>query len=156
MVEFALVVPLLMVLIMGTLTGGLALSNKQQVTHATREGTRYAATISPAQTFTSGTWAENVRDLVVERSAGDLVASQVCVSLVQGSPAAVVTPATTYSTASGNGPCIAGQTYPVTANDPGLRVQVSASRPATIQLVVFGQIDVTLHAAATGKSEQSL
>ncbi len=155
-VEFALVLPLLTVLLIGTMSAGLALNQKQQITHATREGARYAAAIAPAQAFTSGTWAQNVRDLAVERSAGDLTASDVCVSLVQGSPATVVTPAATYSTAAGNGPCIPGQTYPVTANDPGLRVQVAGVRPATIQLVLFGSIDVTLQATATAKAEQKL
>lgn len=143
-------------LFLGTLTGGVALNKKQQMTHAAREGARYAAAIAPSQTFAAGTWAANVRDLAVERSAGDLVTSDVCVSLVQGSPATVVTPVTNYSTAAGNGPCLPGQTYPVTANDPGLRVQVTATRPATIELVVFGRIQLTLQTNATAKSEQPL
>lgn len=143
-------------LMLGMLTGGLVLNQRQQITHATREGARYAAAIAPAQTFVSGTWASNVRDLAVERSAGDLVASDLCVSLVQGSPATVVSPAATYSTAAGNGACIPGQTYPVTPNDPGLRVQVTAARPAAIELGVVGDIDVVVAAKATAKSEQGL
>lgn len=156
MVEFALVLPLLTVLLVGTMSAGLALNQKQQITHAAREGARYAAAIAPGQSFASGTWAQNVRDLAVERSAGDLVASEVCVSLVQGSPATVVAPASTYSTAAGNGPCIPGQTYPVTTNDTGLRVQVTGARPASIELVVFGRMSLTLSAAATAKAEQKL
>src|SRR5688572_19339077 len=78
LVEFALVFPILAMLLVGTITGGFALNQKQQVTHATREGARYAASISPTQSFSNGTWAENVRDLVIERSVGDLTAAQVC------------------------------------------------------------------------------
>ena len=154
LVEFALVVPLLAMIMLGTITAGFALNQKQQVTHAVREGARYAATIAPTQTFASGTWAENVRDLVVERSVGDLAASTVCVSLVQGSPATVVAPAAAHSTASGNQPCIVGQTYPVTANDGGLRVQVTGTKPATIDYVL-GRMNVTISTAATAKSEQA-
>lgn len=155
LIEFALVLPLLVMLMLGMITGGIALDNKQQITHATREGARYAAAIPPNQTFASGTWAENVRDLVIERLGADLASTTVCVSLVQGSPGTVVTPIANYSTATGNGPCIVGQTYPVTANDGGLRVQVTGSKPAKIEFLV-STANITLSAKATAKSEQQL
>ena len=154
LLEFALVLPLLLMLLLGAITGGVALNEKQQVNHAIREGARFAATVPTNQTFASGTWAENVRNLVVERSSGDLTASQVCVALVSGSPGTVVTLASAHSTTGA--PCIAGQTYPVTASDNGLRVQVTASRPATIELGVFGSYSVTISASATAKSEGTL
>lgn len=156
LIEFALILPVIAMLLTGTITAGFALNQKQQVTHATREGARYAAAIAPNQGFVSGTWAENVRDLVVERSTGDLTTADVCVSLVQGSPAVVVAAASAHSTAPGGQPCIPGQTYPVTASDPGVRVQVTASRPAEIQLAVLGSFTVTLSSSATAKSEQPL
>lgn len=155
LVEFALVLPILAALMLGTITGGFALNQKQQVTHATREGARYAASIAPNQAFVSGTWAENVRDLVVERSAGDLANSGVCVSLVQGSPAVVVLPAASHSTAAGNLPCISGETYPVTANDTGLRVQVTGSKAYAIEFLI-GRSAGVMKTQATAKSEQKL
>jgi Flp pilus assembly protein TadG len=153
LIEFALVFPILAMLMLGTITGGFALNKKQQVTHAAREGARYAATVPSNQTFMSGTWAENVRDLIVERSDGDLSSSQVCVSLVQGSPATVVAVAANHSTTGQ--PCIAGQTYPVTASDVGLRVQVTATRPVTIELGL-GSVQATINAKATAKAEGTL
>lgn len=156
LVEFALVVPVLTVLLLGSLTGGLVLNQKQQITHASREGARYASSIAADQAFVSGTWAENVRDLVVERSSGELDATAVCVSLVNGNPASVVAPAAAHSTNPGGTPCIPGQAYPVTANDDGLRVQVTGQRPASIELGPLGDISVTLQASATAKSEPSL
>lgn len=44
-VEFALVLPVLAMLLFGILTGGLALNQQQQLSHAAREGARYGATL---------------------------------------------------------------------------------------------------------------
>lgn len=153
LVEFALIFPLLAMLLFGMISAGLALNGKQEMTSATREGARYAATVPAAQTFTTGTWASNVRDLVVERSNGGLKASDICVSLVQGATATVVSPPGNFST-SGS-PCIAGETFPVAPGDPGRRVQVTASKPAEIQLVVFGSYNFTIDTQATVRSESS-
>lgn len=154
LVEFALVLPLLMVLIMGMITAGRAYDQKLQITHAAREGARFAATVPPSQTFSNGgTWANNVRDLVVERSAGQLDAAQVCVALVEGSPGTVFAGSSSYSTAGSTTPCIAGQAYPISGTDDGMRVQVTASRPGHIDLVVFGRVSFMISSSATAKSE---
>ncbi len=153
LVEFALILPVFAMLIFGMITAGLALNDKQEMTHATREGARFAATVPADQVFTSGTWASNVQDLIVERSADTLTASDICVSLVEGSPGSVVDNNSDYST-NGTTPCIAGQTYP-TDVDNGRRVQVTASKPATIDLIVFGAYHVTMDVEATALSEPS-
>lgn len=153
LVEFALILPVFVMLLLGLITGGFALNEKQQLTHATREGARYAATVPTTQTWASGTWASNVRDLIIERSAGSLSAGDnVCVSLVVGNPGTVVGG---HTTASGGAPCIANQPYPT--NDPATsrRVQVTASKPATIETGLFGSYDVDLRAEATAKSESN-
>lgn len=151
-IEAAIVFPILALLLFGMISGGMALNDKQQMTHASREGARYGAVVPRTQTFTTGTWASNVRDLVVERSGGTLSAADVCVSLVEGSPGAVLAPASTYST-SGS-PCIANQTFPVATGDPGRRVQVTTSRPAKIQLLVRS-IDLVLSSSATARAESN-
>jgi Flp pilus assembly protein TadG len=161
LVEFAFVFPILAMVLFGTITGGFALNEKQQITHATREGVRYAATVPWDQGFTSGTWATNVRDLVVERSAGTLRAADVCVSLVQNSPGTVFTAtarnaawtASYYST-SGS-PCIAGQIFPVTGDDRGRRVQISVRRPVEVSWVL-GTANVELRSSATARAEDGL
>lgn len=156
LVEFALILPVFLMLLFGMITAGLALNEKQQMTHATREGARYAATVPAAQPFTTGTWAENVRDLLVERSTGTLVAADVCVSLVEGTaPATVIAPTSDFTTNGDGTACMPSQTFPVTASDPGLRVQVTASSEATIDLVLFGAYDVDLDVHATVRSESS-
>lgn len=153
LVEFALVVPLLMMLLVGLVSAGTAYDQKLQITHATREGARFASTVSPTQLFANGdTWANNVRDLVVERSGGALVGAQVCVSLVEGSPGVVHTGSPAYST-NGTAPCVANQSYPLSGTDVGLRVQVTASRPGQIKLAMFPDVTFTMSTRATAKSE---
>lgn len=156
LVEFALLIPVFMALVLGMFSGGIAYNHKLQMTGAVREGGRYGGTIPATQTFASGTWASNVRDLVVARSAGDLVNAQVCVSLVTGSPGTVViTPggAGNFTTKSDLSPCIAGEPYPVSANDTGQRVQVVATRSGDEINALFTTWPLTLTARATVRSE---
>jgi Flp pilus assembly protein TadG len=161
LVEFALVFPLLVVMLLGIVTGGLAYNQKLQMTHAVREGARYGATIPAGQDWVSGTWAANVRELVVERSAGDLVGSQVCVALVENTSSTntvVVSvtgkPTSHFTTNSDGSPCYT-EGYPqYNANDTGRRVQVGAVRPAVIELG-FTKYDIQLAGQATARAEFS-
>lgn len=157
-VEFALVLPILMALVIGIVTMGAALNDKQSLTHAAREGTRYGSRLPTDQTFESGTWATNVRDVTLARSGGDLdteAGAEVCVSLVSGSPATTFSgpfPATSYSTASGSVACDPSETYEVTDEDDGLRVQVRVTRPAVIEAIFFS-MSVDVASDATMQSE---
>jgi hypothetical protein len=54
LVEFALVVPMLLMLVFGVIDFGLGLRAYISVSSATREGARYAAVGNPAGTFTAG------------------------------------------------------------------------------------------------------
>src|SRR5947209_10094612 len=114
LVEFALLLPVFMALVLGMFSGGLIYNQKMDLTHASREGARYGAAIDKAQRFSNQqSWASNVRDLVVARSGGDLTAGSgttagistdgVCVALVSGS-----TPTATdvdHTTAGGTSAC---------------------------------------------------
>lgn len=156
LIEFALVFPLLVMLIVGMVSAGSAYNQKLQITHAVREGARFAATVSPGQSFANGeSWARNVRDLVVERSAGDLVTDQVCVALVEGSPGTVHGNSPDFSTDGFDTPCIVDQPYPIAGTDDGLRVQVTATRDGSIELVIYPVIDFTISSDATAKSESA-
>jgi Flp pilus assembly protein TadG len=154
LVEFAVVLPILLMLLLGIVTGGMALHQDMQLSHAAREGARYGARVDPAQTFTSGTWASNVRSLIVDRANGDLSGpgTTVCVSLVRGSAGSSTQPLTTvHSTQAG--PCVPTEQFPVNDNHSGLRVQVTVSRPGQINLGVFGSSLFTIRARATALSE---
>jgi Flp pilus assembly protein TadG len=73
LVEFALIAPLLFAILLGTITGGLALSKKNSITNAVREGARFGATVD-----VSSTWGSSVQARVAELAAGDLAASELC------------------------------------------------------------------------------
>lgn len=144
--EFALVLPIFATLLLGLVSSGIVLNQKIQLSHATREGARHGASVPAGQPFSSGTWASNVRDVVVSRSAGDLEAAEVCVALVAG-----VTPVPVGSDTTTNSDGSACFDDSATAG-PELRVQVRAARTGKIEAVIISQ-DVTLVATATAKLE---
>jgi Flp pilus assembly protein TadG len=85
-VEFALVVPLLVMLLLGVTTTGLGINHALGTTDAVREGARFGATTltSPVPTgYTS--WSDAVQAKTVALSAGSLTnVNQVCVKLQKG------------------------------------------------------------------------
>src|SRR5688500_11575438 len=88
-VEFALILPLLSMMALGMLTGGIALDHKQDITNAAREPARFGATVAEDQcepvTECSGlTWAELVQSVAVQRANGTVTLADVCVALVSG------------------------------------------------------------------------
>lgn len=160
LVEFALILPVFVMLLFGMITGGLALNEKQQMTHATREGARYAATVPQGQTFNAPItdWADAVESVLRDRSVEVLgAADDVCVSLVEGSYGSESFPLEVLKTnrADPNEACLPEQTYPATDNDAGRRVQVWATKDSEINLVLFGTIDLDLYAEATARSESA-
>jgi len=161
LVELGLAMPVIVSLLMGTVTAGLAINEKMQIIHATRETARYAATVPSSQTFANGgTYAENVSSVLYSRAGGSLsvTGASVCVSLVEGSGAGGVYVVSgpfapsTYTTKSDGTPCDPAETYPTTLYDPGRRVQVRASRPAAIE-TGLGVWNITLTTFASAKSE---
>jgi Flp pilus assembly protein TadG len=154
LVEFALILPLVLMLAFGVITAGLTYNHKIDLTHAAREGARYGATLAQLQCGGSPnpcgtqTWAQVVQSVVVQRAAGDLTASQVCVALVSGNPAAPI-----GGTFSVNSPNVDGTCYNDGNVDPGKRVQVAVTKTGdAINGIVF-RIPVTLTSQATEKFE---
>lgn len=162
-VEFALLSPLILSLIVGMFTGGLIYNTQLDMTHAAREGARYGAVLAANSASTN--WASTVQNIVVQRSAGSLNANQVCVALVTGSnPATVVADTNPADVGSGSNqfttnpdgssPCITNDG----SSDTSKRVQVvigtspAASKSAQLQAVFFN-MNVTLTATALSKYE---
>jgi Flp pilus assembly protein TadG len=152
LVEFAILLVPFMILVMGMFSGGLAYNRQIALREAAREGARYGATVAQNQSFTSGTWASNVRDVVVARSENELTTSQVCVALVDndssGVPVAVTTTGNhTVGATDPSGACDPGDT-----NDIGKRVQVTVRSTADIEALVFSYTQ-NLSAKAVSKFE---
>src|SRR5215207_9336974 len=72
LVEFAIIAPLVFALLFGVFTGGMALSRKNSMTNAVREGARLGATLPE-----DANWADKVQARVLDLAGGDLDASQV-------------------------------------------------------------------------------
>ena len=156
MVEFALVLPLVMMLAFGLITSAMAYNHKLDLTHAAREGARYGATLAQLQCTGipnpcgTRTWAEVVRSVVVERSMGDLTAAGVCVALVNGSPGTPIGTGFSVNAPAGfNGAC-----YDDGSGDSGKRVQVAVIKTGDSINGILFKMPVTLTSQATAKFEQ--
>jgi hypothetical protein len=97
--EFALIAPLLFMLLLGMVTAGLAYNKKLAITNGAREGSRYGATLPvTSSTCTSGggtldCWLSQVADVAASASEGNLGSAvssrEICVAYVY--PAGVAT-----------------------------------------------------------------
>ena len=151
LVELALVVPLFLTLVLGLISTGIVYNHKLDLVHAAREGARYGATV-PVQQCTPNTkcsgksWAQLVQTVVVQRSDGDVTASQVCVALVSGSTGAPID--TTFTTKSDGTSC-----YDDGNADTAARVQVRIQRSGDSINAAFFKIPVTLTTTANAKFE---
>jgi Flp pilus assembly protein TadG len=164
--EFALVSPLLLMLLLGMFTGGLAFNQKLTVTNGVREGSRFGSTLPVASSAcssgpTSGTincWltqVANVTQSASEGSLGSTVPSRsICVAYVYpgGTAGTDDTTVSLRRTASGDA-ITAGSTCfsdgrPATER----RVQISGSRVVNVQFLV-GSLTPTLSSDSVTKFE---
>ena len=125
--EFALVVPFLILLLVGMITTAMAYSDHLSATNAVREGARYGA----AADVSSSTWATSVRDRVkqVYFNAGVTVTdAQICVRLVQADG---TTAAETLGADCGTAPSL-----PSGMATGSCAVLVWMQRPESIDLIV--------------------
>lgn len=140
LVEFALLLPLLMMILLGMFTGGLAWNRKLAVTNGVREGSRFGATLSvPTSTCTSGTagtvdcWLSQVADVTQSSSENELGSSvatrSVCVAYIS-------TTTTRSLTRTSSGDSYSNTTC-FTDGRTDFRVQVSGSRSTTLEFILF-------------------
>ena len=152
-VEFALILPLLSMMALGMLTGGIALDRKQELTNAAREAARFGATVAedqcePVSECDGLTWAQLVRSLAVQRSNGAVTDAGVCVALVSGPGWAPVAVGSGHTTAGGVNPC-----YVDNSSDTDKRVQVAVTRSDRLEAVLF-TMNLDLGSRATARFEQ--
>jgi Flp pilus assembly protein TadG len=132
-------------LIIGSITGGIALSRKNSMTNAVREGARLGATL-PIDPDDADEWPTAVRDRVLDLAAGDLTASQVCVKLVQA-PSTAAIQGTPSCAIAADEPSISG----VPAGE--CAVLVWAKRTSELEVIVWSR-DLTLSADAVNRYER--
>jgi Flp pilus assembly protein TadG len=152
LVEFALVLPVFMLLLLGMLTGGLAYSRKLSVAQAAREGARYGATQPITGALPTDAWLAKVGALTIASSDGELEPGQpgrlVCIAHVTASGSARKWEA--IGSAAGvasNGTCIADD-----GRTGETRVQVVVQRTSKLEALVFTR-DLTLQSHAVSRFE---
>lgn len=153
MVEFALVLPLLMMITLGVITGGMVLNRQMSVSHASREAARYGSTLAidqcvPVAACGGLTWAQLVQSVGVQRAGGEVDNAGVCVALVQGPGTSPVAVDSTYTTAGGTAAC-----YVDNSADTAQRVQVRISRGDRIELF-SATLPVMISSRATARAER--
>lgn len=158
--EFALVLPLFMMLMLGMFTGGVAYNQDISLTHAAREGARYGATL-PKGTVAPSAWLAAVSTRIEEAAAGELDAvttpatgHYICVALVDGSGALQGVSPNQYSYRSPNTPTsVPDRCYVDGVVDPSFgRIHVLVGRPGRIQLLVT-RMTLNLSSRATARYE---
>ena len=146
LVEFALVLPLMMALILGLVTGGSAYNRKLSMTNAVREGSRFGATLDG-----STSWASSIQTRTVELATGDLTSSQVCVQRVKNG-SVVSYGGYTYEALGSGCSSIAAPT--VTASSTDCVVKVWAARVNQDKLqVIFFSSNLTLTSKSIARYE---
>ena len=141
-VEFALVVPFLVTLLLGTVTVGLTYTQWIGTTNAVREGVRFGAT-ADASPLVAGQWADDVIKQVRDTQFDDPSAETVvCVQLwqVTGVGTGVAVPGTSKCSPAGSpllaAPVTAASTPKVPTGVTGCVVRVIAARPYTVNIGV--------------------
>jgi len=147
-VEFALVFPLLVIILVGTVTSGLSYSRAIGVTNAVREGARFGATGDATQ----GTWAADVIARTRESQLDDPAPykTSICVQLVR-LPSTVVT----QLCSSGTAPTPTSSDYPPSPAGSGCVVKVVAKRPYTIEMVFFDLLSGNVTKKAVARYERA-
>lgn len=147
-VEFALVVPLLLMILFGLITTGLTFSDHLSATNAAREAARYGSAANIGSPSSPSAWATSVRDRVKQTyfNAGETITdAQICVKMVVSNGA---TSSTVSGTALSGASCGAAPTLPSGMAAGSCAVVVWMQRPQTIQLLVFPDIDFSTSAEA--------
>jgi Flp pilus assembly protein TadG len=164
LVEFALLLPLFMMLLLGMLSGGQSYNQKLSLTNAAREGARYGATLSTSS-LTGSAWGAAVKSVALERASGDVTESAsntdqgVCVALVGADGTTVLQDGSSndyrYKTSTWTDSPPANNCFAdnLTA-DTGCRVHVLLSRKGKIEALVYS-FEPRMKSSATAHFERT-
>jgi len=155
LVEFALILPILMLILFGAITGGITLSRHNAVQNAAREASRFGATApigtTPAEL---STWLNNVATEVEAAATGDLAdgtqGKSICVAYVEGGTATRLNVDQSGTRTESVGRCL------TPAQDPRAeaRVQIVARRQSEID-TIFRSFVVNIEAKSVSRYERA-
>jgi Flp pilus assembly protein TadG len=156
LVEFAIIMPLLFMLILGMFTGGLAYSQSISMNNAAREAARYGASLP--QGGSADAWLRDVATAAREAATGDLATGvpgeNICVAYVH--PGATSGQQTTRRLVlQGASESFSNQTCRTDGRPPSeRRVQVQVRRTTTLEALVFSR-ELTLERGAVMRYERA-
>ena len=142
-VEFALVLPILIVLLFGILYGGIAYNRQLALTQAAREGARFGATLPFSGTAPGSDWFEAVRERTLESSTGSLNAADagICIRFVDPDEDATAP----------DGDC----GVDASSVQNRARVEIAVERPAVLDLI-FYSFPVTIRSESISRYEPEI
>ena len=152
MVEFALILPVVMSLLLGLVTGGALYNKKLAMSSASREGSRFGATLDGP---TTNGWAVDVQKRTQELASSDLALSNVCVMLVVKTGLATSTdvPGGTYSALGTDCSSSTQPSNPSTAADGTCLVKVWVTKPNQKLQAMFFSVNVDLKTSTVSRYE---
>lgn len=163
LVEFALLAPLLFLLLIGTLTGGLTLSRQNSVKNAVREASRFGAVVPDFDD--TGDNLDALYNQLVAAATNDLdpgvPGRRACVALIDADDTWDYRVYLTGDTADASGTdsdlvdvdgrCTDG--FDATVGTGTRRIWVAAQRTSDIEAILYSQ-EVTLQAASLSRYER--
>ena len=155
LLEFALVLPLIVMLVLGLVSSGVAYNEKITLTHASREAARFAATYPVSNAADLDAWLADVEARAIDDAAGSLDAGtpglHICVAYVfpDGSAADDRTRSRLNGVPDPN-PCFVDG-----RPSDERRVQIEVRRDAEIEALLFSTT-ITLRSEATSRFEAGL
>jgi Flp pilus assembly protein TadG len=158
LVEFALILPLLMMLMMGITTGGISLNRDVTLNNAAREGARYGATLPTGTDMTA--WLNNVADVTIDSASGELddgtPGRTVCVAFVHpdGTDPTDQTTRVVVNAAGTSTVTIGATCFADGRPDDERRVQVRAVRDSDFEVVLWSRT-VTVGGESTARYERA-
>lgn len=150
--EFAVMLPLLLALLLGVTTSGMAINSTNSINNAARESARFGATL-PNDNLTL--WLNEVADLAIDAASGELDDGKpgryVCVAFVH--PAGPTSARLEVDAAGTRTLTADSDCFPDGRPNDERRVQVLLEREAELQFVFFDST-VTLDGQTTAVFEE--
>jgi Flp pilus assembly protein TadG len=156
LVELAMALPLLMVLILGMVSAGIAYNHNLSLSHTAREAARHGATLPVTNFASMDLWLDEIAARAVEDATGSLDPGTpgliICVAYVHPN-GSLATDSTSSRTNNGGSVSYASSSCFVDGRPPDeRRVQVSVTRETTFNALVFST-NITLDSEGVSRFE---
>lgn len=158
LVEFAVIIPLLLVIMLGIITGGIGLNRNISLNNAAREGARYGATLPIDGDMT--VWLNSVADVAIDSATGDLddgeAGREICVAFVHpaGSDPTDQTTRLVVNEAGLRTVTIGNLCHADGRPNDERRVQVDVARSTELEVVIWSR-DIILEGTSTARFERA-